>query len=136
LIERLSVEYPEGWALCLSTPSLRSILPLCPEDVRVGAWVKPFAAFKPNVNPAYCWEPVIVRGVRKLGREVPTVRDFVSCNITLQKGTVGAKPEGFCNWLFEFAGLKPDDEFVDIYLGSGGVTAAWEKFAAQGRLVA
>lgn len=66
----------DGWAMSLSTPSLRTILPMCPDDVRVAAWVKPFAVFKPNVNPAYAWEPVIVRGGRKRGRELATVRDF------------------------------------------------------------
>ena len=49
----------DGWALSLSSPSLKMILPHCPDDVRIGAWVKPFAIFKPNVNPAYAWEPVI-----------------------------------------------------------------------------
>jgi hypothetical protein len=133
LIERLSVEY-EGWALCLHSPSLRQILRFCPEDVRVCAWVKPFAAWKPNVNPGYCWEPVIVWGGRKLGRDVPTVRDYVSCNITLQKGTIGAKPDPFSNWLFEFVGLQADDEFVDIYKGSGAVGEAWDKWRNQLRV--
>jgi hypothetical protein len=49
LIERLSDEWPDGWALSLHTPSLRTILPMCPADVRVAAWVKPFAVFKPGV---------------------------------------------------------------------------------------
>lgn len=46
LIERLCDEFPDGWALSLHTPSLKTMLNLCPDDVRVGAWVKPFAAFK------------------------------------------------------------------------------------------
>jgi hypothetical protein len=33
-------------------------------------WVKPFAAFKPNVGLAYTWEPVILRGGRRIGRTV------------------------------------------------------------------
>src|ERR1043166_5967819 len=56
----------DGWALSCSSPSLREILPMCPETVRVMAWVKPFCAFKVNVNPAYAWEPIIVQvGPRK-----------------------------------------------------------------------
>jgi len=97
----------------------------------VMAWVKPFAAFKPNVNPAYAWEPVIVRGGRKRTREQPTVRDWVSSNITLQRGVVGAKPETFCLWLFDVLGLEPGDEFVDIYPGTGGVMRAWEKYQSR-----
>jgi hypothetical protein len=116
LIARL--EDFDGWAMSLSTPSLRTILPMCPEDVRVAAWVKPFAVFKPNVNPAYAWEPVIVRGGRKRGRELATVRDFVSANITLQKGLTGAKPEAFCRWVLAFLNVQDGDEFVDIYPGT------------------
>ncbi len=126
----------DAWALSLNTPTLRIILPMCPEDVRVCAWVKPFASFKPGVNPAYAWEPIIVRGGRKLGADVLTVRDWVSVNITLQKGCSGAKPYAFSVWLFEFIGLTPDDEFSDLFPGSGAVARAWEQWKNQGRLIA
>jgi len=132
LIASLVADYPDGWALSCHTPSLRYLLPLCPEDVRVMAWVKPFAAFKPNVNPAYAWEPVIVRGGRKRTREQETVRDWVSVNITLERGMVGAKPDAFCFWLFDVLGMERGDEFVDVFPGSGAVTRAWQKW--QGRL--
>ena len=118
----------DAWALSASSPSLRVILPLCPSDVRVMAWVKPFASFKPGVNPAYAWEPVIVRGGRKKTRQEPTVRDWVSANITLRKGLSGAKPEPFCLWLFDAVGLLPADDFYDIFPGSGAVSAAWDSY--------
>ncbi|MCC6942297.1 MAG: hypothetical protein IT551_11905, partial [Novosphingobium sp.] len=41
LIARMTDEY-DGWALSLHLPSLGVILPMCPPDARVGAWVKPF----------------------------------------------------------------------------------------------
>lgn len=126
----------DAWALSLSSPTLRIILPLCPDDVRVCAWVKPFASFKPGVNPGYAWEPVIVRGGRKLGKEVATVRDYVSANITLQRGTSGAKPDAFCSWLFAFVGLTPEDEFTDLFPGSGAVGRAWDQWKNQQRLIA
>ena len=116
----------DGWALSLSTPTLKEILDMCPDNVRIGAWVKPFASWKPGVNPAYAWEPVIFYGGRKRTREMPTVRDWVSANITLQTGTVGAKPEIFCFWIFEMLGMQPNDEFVDCFPGSGAVQRAWE----------
>ena len=128
LIARLCDEFPDGWGLSLHSPSLRIILPMCPDDARVMAWVKPFAAFKPNVNPAYAWEPVIVRGGRPRTREQMTVRDWVSSPITLQRGVVGAKPEAFCLWLFEVLNLQPGDELIDLYPGSGAVGRAWEKW--------
>lgn len=83
LIERLN-EY-DGWAMSLHTPSVRHILPLCPLDVRLMAWVKPFASFKPGVGVAYAWEAIIVRGGRKRTRQQHTVRDWCACNITLKK---------------------------------------------------
>lgn len=55
LIERLCDEY-DTWALSLHEPSLRVMLPFCPDDVRVAAWVKPFAAFKANVTRAFLRE--------------------------------------------------------------------------------
>ena len=41
LIERLCDEF-DSWALSLHEPSIRTILTMCPDDVRVGAWTKPF----------------------------------------------------------------------------------------------
>ncbi len=125
----------DGWALSCSSPSLRAILPMCPDDARVGAWVKPFAIYRPGVNPGYCWEPILFRPLpRKRSRTEPTVRDFVSANVTLRRGVPGAKPDAFCDWLFELAGLTADDEFVDLFPGSGAVTRAWERWRAQAQL--
>jgi hypothetical protein len=136
LIDRLCLDFPDGWAMSLHTPSLRHILPLCPDDVRVMAWVKPFCAFKANVTVAYAWEPVIVRGGRKRPREMPTVRDWVSEVITLKKGCPGAKPEGFCFWLFEVLNMEAGDEFHDLFPGSGAVSRAWEAWRARPMLPA
>lgn len=127
LINRLVDEFPDGWALSCSTPSLGTLLAMCPDDVRVGAWVKPFASFKPGVNPAYAWEPVIFRGGRKRDRTEPTVRDWVSANITLQKGLPGAKPSEFCMWVLDLLGFRHDtDEMIDLFPGTGvmGVVTA------------
>lgn len=128
LLDRLVASYPDGWAYSLSSSSLQQILPLCPPDVRVGAWVKPFAIFKPGVNPAYCWEPVIFRGGRRRGRDHDTTRDFLSANITLRTGTHGAKPEAFAVWIFDLLGLEPGDRLDDLFPGSGAVTAAWRRW--------
>lgn len=131
LIARLVDEYPDGWALSTHAPALRQLLPLCPEDVRVLSWVKPFAVFKPNVGVAYAWEPVIFRGGRKRTRKQPTVRDWMSVGITLRRGLVGAKPDAFCYWLFEVFNLRPGDLLADLYPGTGAVTRAWYRWQAQ-----
>ena len=122
------LETYDGWALSCSSPSLRLILPLCSNGIRVGAWVKPFCAFKVNVNPAYAWEPIIFKPARVLGRDVLTVRDWISTSITLRRGLSGVKPEAFCFWLFMVLGMQPQDEFFDLFPGTRAVTKAWEKW--------
>lgn len=90
--------------------------------------MKPFAIFKPNVNPGYTWEPVIFRGGRKYQRFDKTVRDFLSANITLKKGLPGAKPPEFANWIFEILNIQPGDEFADLFPGTRAVSDAWEQY--------
>ena len=126
----------DGWCLHTSSPQLAAVLGMVEEfeieDVRVMAWVKPFAAFKANVSVAYAWEPMLVKAARK-----PTVtnrmvyRDWIAEPITLQRGLTGAKPERVCQFLFEVMGCRPDDELVDLFPGTGAVTAAWEKWRRQ-----
>lgn len=129
LIESLA-EY-DAWAMSLTSTSLQTLLPMCPADCRVGAWVKPFAVFRPNVNPAYAWEPVIYRGAKKRDRYSPTIRDWHSANITMMKGLPGAKPESFAMWVFNLLGVDGDDEFVDLFPGTGIMTRMWESWAVK-----
>lgn len=128
LVDRLVAEFPDGWALSLHSPALKHILPLCPDDVRVGAWCKPFSSFKPGVGVAYCWEPVVFRGGRKRDHRERTVRDYCMVNIALRRGFPGAKPEGFCHWMFEVLGAEAGDEMHDLFPGSGAVGRAWVTF--------
>lgn len=130
LIGRLVREYPDGWALSCSTPSLSFILPLCPIGWRMGAWVKPFCAFKRGVRPCYAWEPVVFWGGRnpmnghravipeKNGKQT-TPKDFIAEPITLKKGLVGAKPERVCRWILELLNVREGDEVVDLFPGTG-----------------
>jgi hypothetical protein len=130
LIKSLSIY--DGWALSCSSPSLRQLLPMCPPEVRVMPWVKPFCAFKVNVNPAYAWEPVLVKvGPRKRTRQEPTVRDWFSHVIMLKKGLSGAKPPKMCHWLFEVMGMTPEDELDDLFPGTGIVTTSWHEWRAS-----
>lgn len=132
LIDRLVTDYPDGWAMSLHTPSLRHILPLVPDDVRVAAWVKPFHIYKKGVRPAYAWEPVLFRGGRnkkpptpEKGGEAITPKDFLSCNITLRKGLTGAKPEPFNRWVLDLLGfIDGQDELDDLFPGTHGMSTA------------
>ncbi len=92
-----------------------------------------FAIYKPNVGLAYVWEPVILRGGRKIERAEPTVRDWISApaipaNITLRRGHTGAKPRDFCRWLFAALNISLGDELVDLFPGTGAVMAAWREW--------
>jgi len=138
LIRRLCNEYPDGWAMSLSSTSLQRILPLCPEDVRVSAWCKSFSAFKKGVRPAYAWEPIIWRGGRnpnhghkhappEKGGKQNTPKDFlwedaeagILAPITLKKGLTGAKPASVCEWILDLLNFQPEDEMIDLYPGTG-----------------
>jgi hypothetical protein len=126
LIEQLVDQYADGWALSCHSPSLQSLLPLCPTDVRIAAWVKPFHAYKKGVRPAYAWEPIIYRGGRNKNPHTPekggtatTPKDFIAANITLRKGLTGAKPEAVCRWILELLNHQPGDTLDDLYPGSG-----------------
>lgn len=130
LIEQLCDEFPDGWALSASMPSLQTLLPMCPGDVRVAAWVKTFCAFKRGVRPCYAWEPVIWRGGRnpawgyshkppEKGGKQTTPKDFLAAPITLKKGLTGAKPEAFCEWVLDLLNVQSGDHFLDIFPGTG-----------------
>jgi len=130
------IETYDGWALSTASTTLQYVLDLCPKDVRIAAWVKPFCSFKPGVNPAYAWEPVIWKSSRKRTREQPTVRDWVSSSITLQRGLVGAKPDPFCYWLFELLNIQPGDSLDDVFPGTRAVSRTFAQWiAARGMWV-
>lgn len=135
LVERLVAEFPDGWALSLSSPSLRAILPLCPADARVASWVKTFCAFKRGVRPCYAWEPVIFWRGRNPAAGFPhpppprggkqtTPKDFVAAPITLKKGLTGAKPAKFCEWVLDLLGAVTGDAVIDLFPGTGSMGVA------------
>lgn len=143
LIARLVSEYPDGWALSLSSPTLRTILNLCPPDVRIAAWCKSFCAFKRGVRPAYSWEPVIYRGGRnpvnghraiipeKNGKQT-TPKDFIVEPITLKKGLVGAKPEKVCLWILQLLNAQPGDQVDDLFPGTGIMGRVVKQYLSNG----
>ena len=131
LVERMMDEY-DAWAMSLQERALHTILPMCPKDARVMAWVKGFASYKPgNKQAQWAWEPVIVFGGRPRSERLHCVRDWIQESMTLKRGFQGAKPERFCFWLFEVMNLNHEDEFHDVFPGSGAVGAAWEKWKTR-----
>ena len=131
LMKKCDDEY-DSWALSLTSTSLSILLPTAPSGVRVAAWVKPFAAWRPNHRVQYTWEPIIFKTSRpKGGKGIPSVRDFVSCNIAMKKGLQGAKPDGFNDYIIDLLGYEDGDEFVDLFPGTGGMQEALDRFSKK-----
>jgi hypothetical protein len=146
LIQRLQDEFPDGWVMSLSEPSLRIILPMCPAEARVGAWMTDRARFAGKAVPVRKhFEPVIFMGGRPYDETGNRAADFIvtkqepmpagqpryimrKADIRAGKTFVGRKPRAFARWVFALLGLREDDEFVDLFPGSGAVSvehAAW-----------
>lgn len=153
LLADLDSQY-DGWLLHTAATTLGHVLECAQsaavDGFRIMAWVKPFAAFKKNVRPAYAWEPILVKPCRtpEVAHRVVMrdwlwtrtedlsldERDFIAEGITMQRGLIGVKPERVCRWAFEMLGMTPDDELVDLFPGSGAVTRAWENWRDELRL--
>ena len=143
LIAKLVSEFPDGWALSASAPTLEQILPLCPKRYRIAVWCKSFCAFKRNVRPAYAWEPVIFWGGRnpmnghralvpeRNGKQT-TPKDFLVEPITLKKGLCGAKPEKFCRWVLDLLNVQAGDVVVDLFPGTGIMGRVAEEVTRMG----
>lgn len=129
LVEQLADGFPDGWALSTSSAALRDVLPLCPTSVRVAAW---FRGERPtrSYRPLAAWEPVIYCGGRAQLSDVDERRVDALVHVARARTTdphrvVGSKPAAFCWWLFDLLGMRPGDELVDLFPGSGGVARAW-----------
>lgn len=117
-----------GWALSTSARSLRTILPLCPPEARVCAWVKPIGVSGLTYGLHNTWEPLIVVSGRQLR---PGKRDWLRAMPARGEGTLpGRKPLAFCAWLFELLGMRPGDTLVDLFPGTGIVSRAWDELSS------
>lgn len=123
----------DAFALHTSTTALRELLPLCPPATRVLAWCKSWASWKPNRSPAFAWEPVLIHGQRSRS-DADKVRDFYVYPSTTELDFRGAKPTGVIEWVFAALGLEHDDEFRDLFPGTGAVGRTWERYRAQTRI--
>lgn len=117
-----------GWALSTSARSLRDLLPLCPPEARVCAWVKPHAVSPRTYGLHNAWEPLIVVPGRQ---RRPGKRDWLLGAVARGGGTLpGRKPIAFCVWLFELLGMLPGDRLVDLFPGTGIVSRAWTELSS------
>lgn len=121
LVDKL-VAY-DGWALSTSAAALRDILPMCPPEARVLAWVKH------TVNVA--WEPVIVKSARPVQHR----RDWIHVEPEAFQWrpkpdtyVIGQKPGPFCVWMFGWLGATGEDTLDDLFPGSGAVGREWDRW--------
>lgn len=122
LIERLVSEY-DGWALSTSAKALRDVLPLCPKEARVCAWMKAIGASVRTRGIHNTWEPLIVVPARS---QRPGVRDYLYAQPARGGGELpGRKPIAFCGWMFALLGAAAGDSLDDLFPGTGIVQAAW-----------
>lgn len=129
LIDRLTTGNFNGWALSTSARALRQLLPLCPPEIRVCAWVKPGGAPPQTYGLHNVWEAVLVLQGRRLQ---PGRRDALYVHPARFGGELpGRKPLKFCAWLFDALGMLPGDELVDFFPGTGIVTRAWSEISGR-----
>lgn len=140
LIWKLQDEYA-GWALSGTSSSLPFLMSIAPKGARVGVWVKP--AYKPFLQTgrvAWAWEPVVFKPIRGRAKTQRVIPDWIVTSPPPGRNTnqgfiTGVKPDAFCFWIFEILGARMDDDFHDMFPGSGAVTHAWWSWAAAERMV-
>ncbi len=126
----------DGWAMSCHVRGLLELAPHIPKGARVGAWCKTWCSFKKNTFPPHAWEPVIFKPARKVNLDsavsVGVVRDWV-VDAANMNGFFGSKPPKFCGWLFDILALDPEDDFHDLFHGSGAVKRAWNEWRQLAR---
>ena len=135
----------DAWALFTSASMLQHVLALAPRPqidglrvvsrtgTRVLVWIKPQPIPRP-VDVQWCWEAILIGGGRsRRGR--PVLRDAIVANPRDGNEFPGAKPYVVCRYVFDALGAEAEDELVDLFPGSGAVSAAWDAWARQGSLL-
>ena len=119
----------DGWALSTSTPALREIWNLAPH-ARCAAWTKTYAK-NTWTRVRYSWEPVlfVTDRVKHEPGQISRVWDSIVATPTRTFSEVpgrcgGRKPYEFVHWMLDLLAYEEgEDELVDIFPGSGAVTA-------------
>lgn len=158
LIRRLSSEF-DGWALSTNASSLQALLALCPPGVRIAAWHRgaryvrslgPLSAWEPiiysggrlaidlaPITEASEVDPETSSGrtARRIDSAAETPPDSPSliwgqtARLSDVDRVVGSKPAAYIRFVFDLLGARPQDEFVDLFPGSGGFTRAWSIYS-------
>ena len=134
LLQLLTDNYPDGWALSTSSEALRDVLSLCPRGVRICAWFKGPRHTKSR-RALVSWEPLIVAGGRPL--RVDVVQDLSDGLVATGRfrrfpgAMVGMKPPAFAEWMFRQLGASRVDRLDDLFPGSGAIGRAWARYTGK-----
>lgn len=132
LVDRLRVDYPDGWALSTSSDALQEVWQLCPE-ARLAVWFRPVRRVR-SARPLQAFEALLVSGGRPLPtKETQTVEDALIYRGRFRGfpgALIGMKPPQFAVWMFRQLGAQPGDILDDLFPGSGAIRLAWDRFSA------
>lgn len=124
LLDRLDAE-ADGWAVALCPDSLHLYLSHAPAGVRVATWVRG-NAMSSGSRIRSVWEPVLLKVPE--GRVAHSTGDPVDDVLVAGIGSggfAGRKPQVWTHWVLRMLGYDPElDDVVDLFPGSGAVTAA------------
>ena len=133
LIRRLTLEYPDGWALSTSAAAVRDVWALCP-TARLCVWVKAARLVKVR-RMVSTWEALLVAGGRdRQNGAGPAPTDalvYRGRHRAFPGALVGMKPPAFAEWMFRLLGAGPGDTLDDLFPGSGAITEAWRRFTGE-----
>lgn len=132
VVAKLNDEF-DAWAMILKVSDLRAVLPYCPSNVRVGAWIRTVEPGTTLANKRASWEPVIfmTRGIRKLSPGRKPWLDHHVEPYAPEKRIKGSRPPGVYAWIFEGLELKQRDSFVHLFQKDDRMTAAWKQWQVR-----
>lgn len=116
----------DGWAVAGAPDSLGLYLSVAPADTRVLVWHRG-NAIPSGSRVSEQWEFVLAfipPSRRGRGEHLPT-SDVLSAGVQNRSGFTGSKPSRWTRWVLDVLGYDPAaDELVDLFPGSGAVSAA------------
>lgn len=128
LLKDLDTDY-DGWAIATAPDALEIYSPL-PIGVRIAVWVKP-NGIPGSHRLRSVWEPVIIQVPKGRRRNIGRgMMDDVFTAPSPRTGFAGAKPEAWTHWVLRAFSYDPrQDTIVDLFQGSGAVTAAIRSYS-------
>lgn len=134
LVAELCEKYEAGWALSTSAKALRSVLAVCPDDVRVAVWVRG-SRKGVTYRARNAWEPLILWRGRPVRLEPQDTLDDVLIwggrQHSHPDALVGMKSAAFAEWMFRQLGALAGDSLTDVYPGSGAIMRAWLSYGGR-----